>query len=171
MLKMIGALIIIGATTWAGFEASSRLSGRSRQLRSFKDALRLLDAEIMFAHSPLKEAAKKISKSLPFPASQFYYSFANKLSIKETDVKSAWKESLDEVWNFTDLKENEYEVLLQFGEHLGKSDKYTQQKHILAAVAHLEREEKDALDKQQQYEKIMRSVGVLSGLLFIILLF
>ena len=53
---------------------------------------------------------------------------------------------------------------------LGKSDKYHQQKQILLTLAHLEREESEAIDLQGKYEKMMKSLGFLSGLLLIILL-
>lgn len=77
---------------------------------------------------------------------------------------------MDKIWEQTDLKQSEYEILVQFGENLGKHDRFTQQKHILLTLTHLEREESDAREKQKQYEKLMKSLGFLSGLLFIILL-
>ncbi|GIN89584.1 stage III sporulation protein SpoAB [Siminovitchia terrae] len=171
MFKLIGALLIIGTTTWAGFEASSHLTRRPKQLRIIKDSLQALDAEIMYSHTPLGEAAKKISSQMPEPAARLYKTFSEKLSKTDASVKSAWKESLDEVWQDTDMKTGEYEILMQFGESLGRHDRYTQQKQILLAVTHLDREEDEAREKQKKYEKIMKSLGVLSGLLFIILLF
>ena len=171
MFKLIGALLIISTTTWAGFEASSHLNRRPKQLRIIKDSLQALDAEIMYSHTPLGEAAKKISLQLPDPAASLYKVFSERLSETDVTVKSAWKESLDEIWQETDMKADEYEILRQFGESLGKHDRYTQQKQILLAVTHLDREESEAREKQRRYDKIMRSLGVLSGLLFIILLF
>lgn len=171
MFKLLGALLIIGTTTWAGFEASGKLTRRPKQVRVIKDSLQALDAEIMYSHTPLREAAKKISSQMPEPAASLYNIFSDKLSRSDTTVKSAWKESLDKIWNSTDMKTEEYEILLQFGESLGRHDRYTQQKQILLAVNHLDREETDAREKQKKYEKLTRSLGILSGLLFIVLLF
>ena len=56
MIKIIGAVFILGATTWAGFEVSKRLSDRPRQLRLFRNSLQTLEAEIMYGHTPLGEA-------------------------------------------------------------------------------------------------------------------
>jgi len=170
MIKLLGALLIIGTTTWTGFEVSRHLTRRPKQLRMFRDSLQVLDAEIMYNHTPLREAATKISTQIPEPAANFYHLFAEKLSQRNVNAKSAWKESLDDIWSQTDMKKSEYEILMQFGENLGKHDRQTQQKQILLAAAHLEREESDAREKQKQYEKIARSLGVLTGLLFIILL-
>ncbi|MFD1707024.1 stage III sporulation protein SpoIIIAB [Siminovitchia sediminis] len=170
MFKWIGAFLIIGTTTWGGFEAAGRLSRRPRQIRIIKDSLQALDAEIMYSHTPLQEAAQKISSQMPEPAANLFKIFSEKISRKEATVKTAWQESLDDIWSGTDLKEEEYEVLIQFGESLGRHDRYTQQKQILLAVAHLDREETSAREKQEKYEKMIRSLGILSGLLFVILL-
>lgn len=170
MLKLIGAAIIIISTTWAGFEASKHLSQRPRQLRQLKVALQSLEAEIMYGHTPLAEAAIRLSKQMPNPLSWFFESFAGKLSSGETTVKIAWDESLKEVWKFLALKQGEFEILSQFGETLGKHDRYHQQKQIILTMTHLEREENDAIDRQGKYEKMVKSLGFLSGLLLIILL-
>lgn len=68
------------------------------------------------------------------------------------------------------LEAGEFEILSQFGETLGKSDRHHQQKQIMLTMAHLEREESDALERQGKYEKMMKSLGFLTGLLLIILL-
>ncbi|RFU65661.1 stage III sporulation protein SpoIIIAB [Peribacillus glennii] len=170
MLKLIGAAIIILATTWAGFEASRHLSQRPRQLRQLKVALQSLEAEIMYGHTPLADAASRLSKQMPKPLSWFFESFSSKLTSGETTVKIAWDESLKEVWKWLALKQGEFEILSQFGETLGRHDRYHQQKQIMLTMAHLEREENDALDRQGKYEKMVRSLGFLSGLLLIIML-
>jgi stage III sporulation protein AB len=59
----------------------------------------------------------------------------------------------------------------QFGETLGRHDRMSQQKHIMLTLTHLEREEADAIQAQATYEKMTKSLGFLSGLLLIILLF
>lgn len=170
MFKLIGALIIILATTWTGFASANKLSMRPRQLRQLKVAMQSLEAEIMYGQTPLKEAAQKLSKQMPKPLSSFFEMFSKRLESGETTVKEAWDESLERIWESLALKQGEFEILSQFGETLGKSDKYHQQKQIMLTMAHLEREESDALDRQAKYEKMMKSLGFLSGLLIIILL-
>lgn len=170
MVKIMGAIMIILATTWTGFEASRHLSERPRQLRLLKSALQSLEAEIMYGHTPLHEASRKLAAQMSKPLSWFFESFSRKLTESEATVKSAWEESLSEVWKFTALKKGEYEIMKQFGETLGRHDRHSQQKQILLTITHLEREEIDANDKQLKYEKMVKSIGFLSGLLLIILL-
>ncbi|MBL3199851.1 stage III sporulation protein SpoAB, partial [Klebsiella pneumoniae] len=46
----------------------------------------------------------------------------------------------------------------------------SQQKHIRLCITHLEREEEEAKALQLQYEKMIKRLGVLAGLLMVILL-
>jgi stage III sporulation protein AB len=107
---------------------------------------------------------------MPKPIATCFEQFSLRLTTMETTVKCAWEESLQEIWKLTALKRSEYEILVQFGETLGKHDRMTEQKQIILTLTHLEREEEDARDKQQRYEKMMKSLGFLSGLLVVILL-
>lgn len=170
MVKILGAIFIIIATTWAGFEAARHLNERPRQLRQLKSALQSLEAEIMYGHTPLHEAARRLAAQLSKPLSMFFESFAKRLTHSETTVKDAWEQSLKEIWKMTALKQGEFEIMKQFGETLGRHDRTSQQKQIMLTLAHLEREEADAYDKQAKYEKMVKSLGFLSGLLLIILL-
>lgn len=171
MIKLIGAIFIIVATTWTGFEAARNFSERPRQLRALRSALQSLEAEIMYGHTPLHEASRRLAEQLTKPLSTFFDSFAKKLTDTETTVKEAWETSLKEVWRFTAMKKGEFEIMKQFGETLGRHDRFSQQKHIMLTLAHLEREEADASQAQAKYEKMVKSLGFLSGLLLIILLF
>lgn len=170
MIKLLGAVLIIAATTWTGIEASKQLSERPRQLRLLKSALQSLEAEIMYGHTPLHEASRKLASQLPNPVAFIFENFSAKLIDSETTVKTAWEESLKKVWRETAFKQGEYEALRQFGETLGRHDRFSQQKQIILTITHLEREESDARDKQLKYEKMVKSLGFLSGLLLAILL-
>jgi len=170
MIKIFGAILIMVASTWTGFEVARHLNERPRQLRYLRSALKSLEAEIMYGHVPLNDAALHIARQIPKPLSWFFQTFAKRLREGETSVRVAWEDSLQEIWRFTAFKQGEYEILKQFGETLGQHDRASQQKHIVLAVTHLEREENDAREKQARYEKMIKSLGFLSGLLLIILL-
>lgn len=169
MIKLIGAIFIMAATTWIGFEVSKHLSERPKQLRLLKSALQSLEAEIMYGHTPLHEAARRLAAQLTKPLSSLFDNFAKKLTNSETTVSEAWETSLIEAWKLTALRQGEFEIMRQFGETLGRHDRLSQQKHIMLTLSHLEREEADARDIQSKYEKMVKSLGFLTGLLLIIL--
>jgi stage III sporulation protein AB len=169
-MKIIGAIIIVMATTMAGFSFASRLSNRPKQLRHLKYALQTLEAEIMFGHVPLKEASNRLAAQVPKPVSMIFQLFSEALQEQSTNVKKAWEKTLLTVWPDTALGKQEFEIMMQFGATLGQHDRHQQQKQIRLTLSHLEREEADARDTQAKHEKMVKSLGVLSGLLIIVLL-
>ena len=86
VVRVIGAIFIIFSTTWAGFELSKRLSERTRQLRMFRTALQSLEAEIMYGHTPLHEAARRLSTQMPKPIATCFEQFSLRLTTMETTV-------------------------------------------------------------------------------------
>ncbi len=162
--------MIIIVTTWIGFEYAKRLSDRPKQLRQLKVAVQSLEAEMMYGLTPLAEAADHIAKQLPKPVSTLFQRFSEKLFEKECSAFEAWQASIKDVWNTTALLDSEREVMLQFGSTLGQHDLEQQQKQIHLTLAHLAREEQEAREKQHRYEKMVKSLGFLAGLLVVILL-
>ncbi|MGG3907065.1 stage III sporulation protein SpoIIIAB [Geobacillus stearothermophilus] len=169
-MKWLGALLILAASTWMGMEAARALYERPRQLRQLKAALRAFEAEVMYGHTPLAEASQHIARQTAAPIGELFAQFAAALHACETSVAEAWEKSLRAVWGKTALKQGEWEVMKQFGATLGQYDRLTQQQQIALALAHLEREEAEALDDQARYGKMAKSLGVLAGLLLVILL-
>ncbi|MBS2969594.1 stage III sporulation protein SpoAB [Metabacillus sp. KIGAM252] len=170
MVKLIGAAMIIFAATWIGFEIAGRLGKRTRLLREIKVALQSLEAEIVYSQKPLKAAADDLSGQLEKPLSEFFSQFSQILSSGGKNTKSAWAESLEQLAASSSLQKGELEVMKQFGETLGRHDLISQQKHIKLAMVHLEREETEAADRQHRYERMIKSIGFLCGLLLVIVL-
>lgn len=162
--------MIICVTTILGFELAKRYSERTKYIRQFKFALQSLNAEIMYGQVPLSEATKRISKQVDEPISIFFQLFSEKLKEENKNVKEIWQNCLDTIKKAASLKLVEYEVLIQFGETLGRHDRESQQKHIILALNHLEKIEVEAYDNQQKYERMTRSLGFLSGILIVLLL-
>lgn len=169
-MKWFGALLIIITSTWAGLNISKRYRERTMQLRQLKVSLQTLEAEIVYGLTPLSEACKKISDMISFPLSKFFLRFSEKLSSGNRSVFEAWNEALQETIPLLSLNDNDIEILIQFGATLGQHDREHQQKQIRLTLLHLEREENDAKEAQVRYEKMMKNLGLLAGLLIVILL-
>lgn len=170
-MKVFGAVLIFTAAIWLGKELAKNLSDRPKQLRLLRTALQTLEAEITYGYTPLHESADNLSRRIQEPISELFSLFSSRLVASEIDARTAWQESLDDIWPKTALKEPEYEVLLAFGETVGRHDRQTEQKHILLALTHLKQQEEEARDKQKKYEGMMKSLCILGGLLIILLLF
>ncbi|MBM7569696.1 stage III sporulation protein SpoIIIAB [Aquibacillus albus] len=169
-MKWIGALLLLSATTWVGFEIAKKLNDRPKQIRQLKNAFQILEAEILYSQSPVTEACLSVSKQLPHPISWFFKSVSDDLTKKSETLFTIWVNNLNHIWPFVALGSNEKEILRQFGRTLGQHDFTQQQKHIQLALSHLERELQDAQDHQYRYSKMVKSLGFLTGLLLVLLL-
>ncbi|MGX4669562.1 stage III sporulation protein SpoIIIAB [Cerasibacillus sp. JNUCC 74] len=166
----LGALMLIATTTWIGFEWSSRLANRPKHIRQVKNALQILEAEMMYSQLPLQEAFHAIKKQTPFPIHAFFDRLYKNMHQESKDFKIVWANSLDELMDISCLGKNEKEILMQFGQTLGQHDFNQQQKHIHLARSHLERELENANDQYEKYGRMAKSLGVLCGLFIVLLL-
>ncbi|RFA37142.1 stage III sporulation protein SpoAB [Virgibacillus dokdonensis] len=166
----VGAMLFIATTTWIGFEWSNRLANRPKHIRQVKNALQILEAEMMYSHLPLQDAFYTIQKQTPFPIHAFFDRLYKNMNYESKDFQVVWENSLETFMDISCLGKNEKEILLQFGQTLGKHDFLQQQKHIQLAASHLERELEAANEQYQRYGKMTKSLGVLCGVFIVLLL-
>ncbi|MDF2556389.1 MAG: stage sporulation protein [Bacillales bacterium] len=169
MVKLIGICLVLIATTFTGFEFANRLRKRTKQLRDFHAALSILESEIMFGQTPLAIASERISNQIPDPIAGFFHVLHENLVDASDTISNIFSNTLDAYIPNMQLKEQEIEILKQFGETLGKHDRYMQQKQIEIALTHLTRLEKEAHINQTSYEGMFKTIGVLAGMLLVIL--
>ena len=71
----------------------------------------------------------------------------------------------------TALKQVDIEILSAFGKYLGSTDRDDQIKKIELAIAGLKQQETIALEEKIKNEKLWKYLGVLSGIMFFLLLY
>ncbi|MFC2948201.1 stage III sporulation protein SpoIIIAB [Virgibacillus sediminis] len=169
-MKWIGALLFIAATTWVGLEWSNRLSSRPRHIRQLKNALQILEAEMLYSQLSLEQAFRNISRQVPLPISSFFDGMSQEMQGELNDFIRVWEKHVKQLVRRSCLSSNEEEILLQFGRTLGQHDFRQQQKHIQLTGSHLQRELEEARDLQWRYSKMAKSLGLLGGLFIVLLL-
>ncbi|MBO8170354.1 MAG: stage III sporulation protein AB [Bacillaceae bacterium] len=171
MLKMIGALLILGASTWFGFYLAGTFSRRPAEIRHLQNGLQLLETEIVYGATPLIQALKKTGSLIGPPVGTIFLTASRKLEGNDGESTFyCWKEAVEEAWPATAMKTTEKEILLGAGQALGRTDRMDQKKHLRLAIQHLEREGEQAREEQNQYEKMCKSLGFLGGMLVALLM-
>ncbi|WP_338079358.1 stage III sporulation protein SpoIIIAB [Aquibacillus halophilus] len=153
-----------------GFELARKLNDRPKQIVQLKNALQILEAEILYGQSPIIEACENLSRQLPKPISWLFKGISEDLRKHPGNLYDIWHKNLDGFWPLVSLGVNEKEILRQFGRTLGQHDFTQQQKHIHLALTHLDRELQEAQDYQYRYSKMVKTLGFLTGLLVVLLL-
>ncbi len=171
MLKLLGAILIISATTSFGFYLARSLYRRTRQIRELQNALQLLETEIVYGATPLSQALQKTGEMTAQPLDGIFRRAAVYLGeYGGLSTYECWKMALEETWPSTFLQAGEKDILLQIGQALGRSDRSDQQRHLRMALQHLLSEGDRAKEEQERYEKMCRSLGFLGGLLLALLM-
>lgn len=171
MVKILGAMLVILACSGAGYLTALEFVNRTKQIRQLQNALLYIETEIMYGYTPLNDLMKKISQRENGSISLFFLTVAEELETMEKSFQHCWQTAIDKRWKYTSLKEKERQIMLQLGSILGMSDRENQQKHIRIALSHMQAEEKEAYEAQTKYEKMSRTLGVLTGILLVLLMF
>ncbi|WP_117156542.1 stage III sporulation protein SpoIIIAB [Paraliobacillus quinghaiensis] len=169
-MKWIGALLLLIATTWVGFELANQLNNRPKQIRQLKNALQIVEAEIVYSQAPLEEAFRIVAKQIPNPIASFFQAISQELLQQTADLPTIWEEEIARFFPNLALGNDEKELMQQFGRTLGQHDITQQKKHIQLAFTHLDRALEEAQDNQQRYGRMVKSLGFLTGLFIVLLL-
>jgi len=170
LLKLIGSSLIVYACGSVGLMVAGSYARRPRELANVASALVNLQTEISYAATPLPEALAGLARQAGEPAGRLFAETARALRHNRgTTAGEAWAAALAEVYPDTALRDVDREILEAFGQYLGQSDRLDQERHILAAIERLRREEARAREDQARNEKLWRYIGFLTGLAVAIL--
>lgn len=169
-MKWVIALLFMTVTTWIGLEWSHKFNQRPMHIRQLKNALQILEAEMLYSQLPLQDAFREIAKQMPAPTNLFFSFLSTEMEKQTGDFNRLWELAVQRLMQQAALAYNDQEILLQFGRTIGQHNFEQQQKHIQLALSHLDRELEEATHQQHKYGKIAKSLGFLSGL-FIVIVF
>lgn len=171
MLKVLGSIIVIGASGVMGFIYSNLYKERVKQIRDMQYSLNILETEIIYSSSPLSEAmeftADKSSNGIKnvFKKMSSMLNQKTKHSVYEA-FKDACASSKDEIY----LGKEEMDVLESFMKSLGGSDMEGQKKNFNITIKKLEEIEKKAEVIRTKNERLYRYLGICIGVLLVIIL-
>jgi stage III sporulation protein AB len=171
MVKLIGAVLILFAGTMIGFYQALQLSRRPRQIRQLIQALQRLETEISYGLTPLPAALLTISRQISLPLSQIFLLAGEQLTSFGRTTEESWRYAINIGWLDTAMQASEKEVFQQLGLTLGLTDREDQIKHLRLTVSQLQAEEMTAWEEQKRYEKMWKSLGLLSAALVVILMY
>ncbi|MGQ8874602.1 stage III sporulation protein SpoIIIAB [Paenibacillus sp. TSA_86.1] len=172
MVNMFGALLILLASTLAGFYKARQYALRPRQLRELIAALQRLMTEINYGLTPLPDAMKKMGAQTKDPIKTLFLHAAAQMEPPHgLTARESLQAGVEQTWGRSAMKSDEREVMLQLSFSLGTSDRQDQTKHISLAIQQLMHEESRAQADQVKYERMSRSLGMLVGALIVILIF
>lgn len=171
LAKLAGASLIIGATTYAGWQVAGRYARRPIQLRDLQTGLAILQTEVEYGASPLPEALERAARAAGPSVGPIFAETARQLCQGGgATPREALEEALAAVAQATALGAEELSAMRALASVLGASGRSDQIRHLQLARHRLEAEEARARDERQRYERMARYLGLLSGAALVLIL-
>jgi stage III sporulation protein AB len=171
LANLAGAAVIIGSTSYAGWQIAARYSRRPRELRDIQTAVAVLQTEVEYGATPLPAALGQAARAAGEPVGAIFTATARRLEEGGGITPGeAMRAAITAGAAATALKDEDLEVLLALAGVLGSTGRADQVRHLQLARRRLEGEEARAQEERQRFERTARYLGVLSGAALTLLL-
>ena len=94
-IKLLGAILIIGASTWVGLHASRSVKRLDRRLRELCDSLELMKNELCFTNTSFEPLCRRLSESARGEVSTFFRELSQQAGTKDFSPVGAAKRASD----------------------------------------------------------------------------
>lgn len=129
-----------------------------------------LENEIHFMGRPLGQALLQFSMNKTSEISRFS-KFVYEISKREEKgIDSAWQKGIAEFKHYWFMEQEEWNLLSQIGEVLGKTDRTSQSSFIKMMREKFAVQEKKAEEDRARKEKLYKNLGILGGLAIVLVL-
>ena len=169
MIKILGFIIIVAASTKIGFDLSEKYSKRTKELRALISVLERVVNEISFSNCIISDALisgcnvriKTISDMIKY------------ISITVKEKSLSLTEAFDcylKTNNELSLNSKDVDEVFKFFSMFGSGDREDEIKNINNAILNIKSNLKNAIDDEKRYVKLFKTSGVLAGFLIAIIL-
>lgn len=171
LLKLIGSLMVICASSLIGCALAKDLKARKQELRQLQGQICMLENEIRYMSNPLADAFEKIAESNSGKTAAIFQKAAEIMKNEAgASASDAWKRAVEACISHTSLNKEDEKIIKSFANMLGGSDTEGQLKNIRNFIGMLERQQKNADERCSSTAPVYRKLGVLFGITIVILL-
>lgn len=172
MIKLIGIIMTLVACGGIGLFLAHIHENRPRQLYALESAMQLLETEILYGATPLKEAMELVAQTSDPEIAILFGNTARELSKMEgATAREAWSSAVENFSKATILKKEDLKILQRFGTTLGISDREDQEKHIRLTKSQLKIAATNAETVARKSSAVYRYLGFLGGLFLVLALY
>lgn len=166
ILKYIIIILIFFTSVYIGDLVSKKYILRVKELKEFKNAFNIIETKIKFTYEPLSNIFIETSKLLSKNVAKIFESTV--IYMKQLNAGEAWNKSLEECE--TNLNKEDIENIKNFGKMLGTVDKDGQISMLEVTKNFIEMQIDKAKTEENKSSKLYKTLGVIVGLAFIVIL-
>jgi len=172
MFRLIGGLLIVSTTGFAGWQMARLYARRPLELRQFISALQMLETEITYMATPLPDALSRVAEQVEPSVTPFFSFIVNELkSSRGRSASEAWNNALEWYYPQSALGRSDLGILRGLGNSIGISDREDQGKHLRLAAEQFKMALVTAEDAAAKNVKMWNYLGLLGGLIVVLALY
>lgn len=171
MLKLLGSILIIGASAALGLAVRQQAALRVRALAEWIDSLNLLILEVGGRSTPLHETFLIISRSRNQLIAPFFLELSKQISgMPFYDFRTVWNKALRAYGESWGLHAEEQNVLIGIADYLGRYDGGAQTQSLQTAMLRLQEQRDRAAEELRAKNSVYRTCGAAVGILLVLVL-
>lgn len=171
MLKLFGALLVLGSSAGLGVSIGLDAKKRLMELKCLKQMMYMLRGEMKYTKNPLPEAFASMCERLGPPFSDFLQAVSEELNLRNgKSLETIWQEKAGLLWGKTHFLKKDQERFLRLAEGLGYLDQEMQLAHIDFFVEELELEIKSSHEALGNRLRLCNCLGVMGGVFLLIVM-
>lgn len=165
-IKIILGIAVIICSTEIGILLSKKYVYRLDELDELKNNFQIIENKIKYTYEPLEEIFLEIAEISSFGIRELFKKTAE--NIKEKGAERAWKEEIKKTE--LSLKKTDKNILKEFGNLLGKTNKEGQVNQIKFVNTLLDRQIEKAKEEKAKNETVYKKLGLILGVGIVIIL-
>lgn len=165
-VKTILLFAIFSLSTGIGILISKMYENRVKELRQFKNILNIIKTKIKFTYEPLTEIFNQISQEKSSKIEEIFENMTYKLEFE--NVKCSWMDAIQEA--DISITQEDKDILKELGKVLGQTDADSQVNEIEVTESFLNMQIEKAEEARKKNQKMYKTLGVVVGLVFVIIL-
>lgn len=171
MLKLIGGVLVITATTAAGILYGMELQDYLEKLLYIRHVIYMLKGEMEYSSAPLSEVFARVALRVKEPYRRWLLSMEKQVEDREEDAfLKIWIRATDRYLKELHLKSEHSIQLKELGTYLGQMDCTSESENLKLYLGRLELEIEKVREGMSSKKRIGNCIGVMSGIFLVVLL-
>ena len=171
MLRFIGGILIITATTGAGILYGMELQEYLEKLLYIRHIIYMIKGELEYSQAPLSEAFGRISVRVREPYRRWLSAMEKQVENREEDAfLKIWMRSVDKYLKELHLKSEHSIQLKELGTYLGQTDGASESRNLQLYLGRLELEIEKVREGMAAKKRIGNCLVVMGGIFLVVLL-
>lgn len=171
MLRLLGAVLIIGAGSALGMSAKQKLSRHIAAIASMIDALDYVTAELSYQQTPLPDIISQLADGQDRIAAKLFGEIRNRMQQKGgLSLSFHWQSSVRDLSSELGLDQQDTEALTQCAVYLGRYQLEQQLVGLKHTRAKLERAQMEACEQFRKQGNLYRTCGLALGIMTVLVL-